>query len=165
MKKDSKLIVRLLLVGLLSMATSATMAMAANDSKPVGALEPMAAGPYEPTWSSLEQYDEAPEWFKDAKFGIWAHWGPQCEPGFGDWYARFMYYEGSGQNKDHVGKYGSPDNFGFKDVINAWKAEKWEPDSLIKLYKEAGAQYFFALANHHDNLDLYESSYQPWNSV
>jgi len=171
MRKESKLIVHLMLVGLLSTALATNTVMAANDvvtangAKPVGVLEPMAAGPYEPTWSSLEQYNEAPEWFKDAKFGIWAHWGPQCEPGFGDWYARFMYYEGSGQNKYHVGKYGSPDQFGFKDVINSWKAEKWEPDSLIKLYKEAGAQYFFALANHHDNLDLYESSYQPWNSV
>ena len=54
-------------------------------------IEPMESGKYEPTWESLKQYEQAPEWFQDAKFGIWAHWGPQCEPEQGDWYARFMY--------------------------------------------------------------------------
>lgn len=128
-------------------------------------MEPMASGMYEPTWESLRQYQEAPTWFKDAKFGMWAHWGPQCQPGYGDWYARYMYYSGTSQYNYHVSKYGSPSTFGFKDVINSWKAQNWNPDSLVHLYKNAGAQYFFAMANHHDNLDLYNSSYQPWNTV
>jgi alpha-L-fucosidase len=125
---------------------------------------PMAKGKFEPTWESLQQY-KVPEWFRDAKFGIWAHWGPQCEPEDGDWYARGMYQEGSGQYKSHLAKYGPPSQSGFKDIIHQWKAEKWDPEKLMELYKRAGAQYFFALANHHDNMDLWDSKYQPWNSV
>lgn len=126
--------------------------------------EPVAAGKFEPTWESLSQY-EVPEWYKNAKFGIWAHWGPQCQPGQGDWYARSMYNEGSREYKWHVENYGHPSKFGFKDVINEWKADKWDPEKLVALYKRAGAQYFFAMANHHDNLDMWNSKYQPWNTV
>jgi alpha-L-fucosidase len=120
--------------------------------------------PFSPDWASLSNY-QVPEWYKNAKFGIWAHWGPQCEPERGDWYARGMYEEGSDQYKYHIAKYGHPSVFGFKDVINKWKADQWDPDYLVGLYKKAGAEYFVALANHHDNFDLYESKYQPWNSV
>jgi alpha-L-fucosidase len=122
-------------------------------------------GPFEPTWDSLCKY-QVPDWFRDAKFGMWAHWGPQCEPEAGDWYARSMYQEDSWQYKFHVEKYGHPSKFGFKDVINVWKADKWNPEELVNLYKDSGAKYFMAMANHHDNLDLYDSKYQPnWNSV
>lgn len=124
----------------------------------------LAKGPFEPTWESLKQYS-TPSWFSNAKFGIWAHWGPQCQPEYGDWYARKMYDEGSDQYQYHLKKYGHPTKFGFKDVINEWKAENWNPDELMALYKKAGAQYFVALANHHDNFDLFDSAYQPWNSV
>lgn len=124
----------------------------------------IAKGPFEPNWKSLEKY-KTPDWYRDAKFGIWAHWGPQCQPEHGDWYAREMYQEGTDHYTYHVQKYGHPSKFGFKDVINEWKAEKWDPDQLLELYKRAGAQYFVALANHHDNLDLYKSSFQPWNST
>ena len=126
--------------------------------------EPMQTGKFQPTWDSLKQY-QVPEWFRDAKFGIWAHWGPQCEPEDGDWYARGMYQTNSGQYRFHTNHYGSPAQFGFKDVIHEWKAENWDPDKLLALYKRAGAQYFFALANHHDNFDNWDSKYQPWNSV
>ncbi len=126
--------------------------------------EPVEKGKFEPTWESLSQYN-TPEWFRNAKFGIWAHWGPQCEPGMGDWYGRGMYNEGSWQYKWHVQNYGHPSKFGFKDVINEWKAQKWDPEKLVKLYKRVGAQYFFAMANHHDNLDLWDSKYQEWNTL
>jgi alpha-L-fucosidase len=126
--------------------------------------EPVAEGKFQPTWESLKQY-QVPEWFRDAKFGIWAHWGPQCQPERGDWYAREMYSEGNGRYNDHLARYGHPSQSGFKDIIHAWKAENWDPDKLLALYKRAGAQYFFALANHHDNFDNYDSKYQPWNSV
>lgn len=126
--------------------------------------EPMQTGKYQPTWESLAAY-ECPDWFRDAKFGIWAHWGPQCEPESGDWYARHMYYPGHWQYDVHVKKYGNPKDFGFKDVINEWKAEEWQPDSLVRFYKSVGARYFMALGNHHDNMDLWDSKYQPWNSV
>jgi len=131
--------------------------------------EPVASGKFEPSWESLKQY-EVPEWFRDAKFGIWAHWGPQCEPGMGDWYARHLYFEdgpawGNNVTAFHRETYGHPSEAGFKDVIHHWKAEKWDPSALVKLYKRVGARYFFALANHHDNFDLWDSDYQPWNSV
>ncbi|WP_167612740.1 alpha-L-fucosidase [Maribellus sediminis] len=126
--------------------------------------EKMQTGIFEPNWNSLKQY-EVPEWFRDAKFGIWAHWGPQCQPEAGDWYARHMYSEGHWQYKYHLEHYGHPSEFGFKDVINEWKAEKWDPEELVALYKRAGAKYFFAMGNHHDNLDMWNSKYQEWNSV
>lgn len=127
--------------------------------------ETMLTGKYEPTWESLSQYNEAPDWFRDAKFGIWAHWGPQCQPEMGDWYARGMYDEGSWQYKWHVENYGHPSEFGFKDVISIWKAENWDPNKLMALYKKVGAQYFFTLANHHDNFDLWDSDHHEWNSM
>src|SRR5688572_515108 len=139
-------------------------------SKPVGAsiLESLSAqfanAPFKATWESLQGY-VVPEWYRNAKFGLWAHWGPQCEPEYGDWYARGMYQEGSDQYKYHLQKYGHPSKFGFKDVIHQWKAEQWDPEQLVALYKRVGAKYFFAMANHHDNLDLWNSRHQPWNSV
>jgi alpha-L-fucosidase len=127
--------------------------------------ENIIEGPFKPTWESLQNY-KTPEWFRDAKFGMWAHWGPQCQPEAGDWYARNMYEEGSWQYKIHLEKYGHPSKFGFKDVINEWKAQNWNPEELVSLYKNAGAKYFMALANHHDNFDLYNSRYQQhWNST
>lgn len=126
--------------------------------------EPVASGKFQPTWESLKQY-QVPDWFRNAKFGIWAHWGPQCQAEDGDWYARGMYEEGSRQYNSHLARYGHPSVSGFKEVIHSWKAEKWDPDRLVALYKRVGAQYFFALANHHDNFDLWDSKYQPWNSV
>lgn len=78
----------------------------------------MNTGKFEPAWKSLEQY-EIPEWFRNAKFGIWAHWGPQCQPEQGDWYARNMYVEGNRQYNWHNEHYGHPSEFGFKEVINA----------------------------------------------
>ena len=89
--------------------------------------EPIEKGKFEPTWQSLQQY-KVPDWFRNVKFGIWAHWGPQCQPEEGDWYARFMYAEGSREYNAHIAKYGHPSEFGFKDVCNAWKAEKWNPE-------------------------------------
>lgn len=125
--------------------------------------EPMMRGEYDATWESLGKY-EVPEWFRDAKFGIWAHWGPQCVEGSGDWMARSLYIEGSSQYKHHVEHYGHPSEVGFKDILPLFKAERWNPDSLVALYKKIGARYFFALGNHHDNFDLWDSKYQEWNS-
>lgn len=134
-------------------------------ASPVSAnTEPMQTGKFAPTWESLKQY-QTPEWFRDAKFGIWAHWGPQCQAEAGDWYARHMYAEGHPQYDFHLKKYGPQAEFGFKDVIHEFKAENWNPEQLMALYKRAGAQYFFAMANHHDNFDMWDSKYQPWNSV
>ncbi len=125
----------------------------------------VARGPFQPTWESLSAGYQVPDWFRDAKFGIWAHWGPQCQPEMGDWYAQRMYQFNGPIYKFHVQKYGHPSKFGFKDVVHEWKAERWDPEHLISLYKRAGAKYFAAMANHHDNFDMFHSKYQPWNSV
>lgn len=130
---------------------------------------PLVDGPFKGTPESLKQF-QCPGWFLDGKFGIWAHWGPQAVPGDGDWYAREMYRQdtkryGFTANQDHVRKYGPPSKFGYKDILPLWKAEKWEPDRLMALYKAAGAHYFVAQAVHHDNFDNWDSKYQKWNSV
>lgn len=125
----------------------------------------IARGPFKPTWESLLQNYRVPEWFRDAKFGIWAHWSAQCVPEQGDWYARRMYQQGDSAYAYHVKTYGHPSKFGFIEIDNLWKAERWEPEKLMALYKRAGAKYFFALANHHDNFDAYNSRYHAWNSI
>jgi len=128
------------------------------------AKEPIAAGEWQPTVESLSAWT-CPEWFRDLKFGIWAHWGPQCQPEDGDWYARNMYVESRREYQYNIDARDHPSRFGFKDWIHEWKADNWDPDALVKLYAETGARYFFTLANHHDNFDLYNSKYQEWNSV
>ncbi len=122
------------------------------------------AGPFAGTRASLRNY-RVPEWFRNAKFGIWAHWGPQSSVEAGDWYARNMYIQGERQYKYHLAHYGHPSKFGFKDVIPAWKAEKFDPDYLVGLYKKAGARYFVSMGVHHDNFDLWNSKHNKWNAV
>ena len=122
------------------------------------------AGPFTSDWASLHQY-RCPEWFRDAKLGIWAVWGPESVPERGDWYARNMYIEGHEQYQDHLQRYGHPSKFGYKDIIPLWKAERWDPERLMGLYQKAGAKYFCVIAEHHDNFDCWNSKYQRWNSV
>jgi alpha-L-fucosidase len=122
------------------------------------------AGPYLPTESSLKQY-RCPDWFRDAKLGIWAHWGPQAVPRHGDWYARELYEEGSDDYKDHLARYGHPSKTGYKDIIPLWKAEKWDPEKLMALYKKTGARYFVSMGSHHDNFFLWNSKIHRWNAV
>lgn len=123
-----------------------------------------APGPFQPTRASLAAW-QVPDWFRNAKFGIWAHWGPQSSVEAGDWYARNMYMEGSPQYKHHVETYGHPSKVGFKDVIPKWRAERFDPAALLKLYRKAGARYFMSMAVHHDNFDLWNSAHTRWNSV
>ncbi|MBW3624583.1 MAG: alpha-L-fucosidase [Armatimonadetes bacterium] len=121
-------------------------------------------GPFEPTTESLQQY-ECPDWFRDAKLGIWSHWGPQAVPMAGDWYARRMYNQGHRQYEHHLESYGHPSETGYKEIIPLWKAEKWDPARLMALYRKAGAQYFVSMAVHHDNFDLWDSKHNRWNAV
>lgn len=129
--------------------------------KKISAIE---SGPFLPTLDSLKGFT-CPDWFRDAKFGIWSHWGPQSVPMFGDWYARHMYVEGSSQYRYHFRNYGHPSVFGYKDLIDLWKAENFDPAGLMDLYVEAGAKYFVGQAMHHDNFDNFDSKHNPWNSV
>jgi alpha-L-fucosidase len=121
-------------------------------------------GKFKPADESLKQY-QYPQWFRDAKFGIWAHWGPQAVPRQGDWYAKNMYIQGNRQNVYHVANYGTPSKFGYKDIIPLWKAEKWDPEKLMALYKKAGARYFVSMGSHHDNFFLWNSKIHRWNAV
>jgi len=125
----------------------------------------LTKGPYQGTRASLAGY-KLPAWYGRAKFGIWAHWGPQSAIEDGDWYARNMYIQGSGQYKYHVATYGHPSKVGYKDLIPNFHAAEWDPDHLIDLYVKAGARYFFSMGVHHDNFDMWNSKYQPrWNAV
>ena len=124
----------------------------------------IAKGPFEATYESLRQF-ECPQWFRDAKLGIWSHWGPQAVPMFGDWYARNIYVEGSDQYRHHLRMYGHPSKVGYKDLAPLWQAENFDPDGLMKLFVKAGAKYFFGQAMHHDNFDNFDSAHNRWNSV
>jgi len=125
---------------------------------------PIIPGPFKATAESLKGYT-TPDWFRDAKFGIWASWGPQAVPRAGDWYARNMYIPGTPQYEHHLKHYGHPSQTGYKDIIPLWHAEKFDPDALMAMYKNAGARYFVGLAVHHDNFDLWDSKFHRWNSV
>jgi alpha-L-fucosidase len=128
-------------------------------------LPEIEKGPFTGTKESLEHY-AIPEWFRDAKFGMWAHWGPQSGVEAGDWYARNMYIETQAQYKYHVEHYGHPSKVGYKDLCPQWKGDQFDPDHLMQLYKKAGAKYFMTMGVHHDNFDLWNSKHQPhWNAV
>ena len=119
---------------------------------------------FEPTAESLRQY-KCPEWFRDAKFGIFVCWNPYTVPAADDWYARHMYIQGHRQYNYHVQYYGHPSKVGYKDIIKLWKGENFDPDALVSLFKRAGARYIVPMANHHDNFDLWDSKHHKWNSV
>jgi len=121
-------------------------------------------GPFVGTRESLQQY-QVPEWFRDAKFGIWSHWGPQSAVEQGDWYARLMYIQGTRQYNYHVGHYGHPSKVGYKDLCPKWKGDEFDPEHLMALYKRAGAKYFVSMGVHHDAFDLWDSKHTRWNSV
>ena len=121
-------------------------------------------GPFKPEWDSLLNY-EVPDWYRDAKFGIWAHWSPQCVPEDSDWYARNMYQQGQRQYDYQVKHYGHPSKFGYKDLCSQWTLLNWDPEGLIERYKRAGAKLFLALANHHDGFDSWDSKYHLWNAA
>jgi alpha-L-fucosidase len=126
---------------------------------------PVATGPYTPDWKKISGLYMAPEWWRDAKFGAWAHWDPQSMPEYGDWYARGMYMQGNRQYEYHLKHFGHPSEYGYKDICHNWVIDRWNPDELMDLYLEMGARYFMAMGCHHDNFDCYDSKYQPWNSV
>ena len=119
---------------------------------------------FEPTFESLRTYS-APDWFRDAKFGIWSHWGPQSVPMFGDWYARNMYVEGTPQYEYHLRHYGHPSKFGYKDICALWKAERFDPEALADRYYKAGARYLMTQGTHHDHFFNYASKINRMNSV
>jgi alpha-L-fucosidase len=139
-----------------------------------GVLTP---GPFQPSWESLKQY-QCPDWFRDAKYGIFMHWGlpsvtDETRPFGTGHYARGMYNQ---HGKDapphckdiydwHVKRYGHPSKFGYKDFIPLWRAERFDADALVAFYKKSGARYIVPVAVHHDNFDVYDSSLHRWNAA
>lgn len=128
-------------------------------------LLPVAAGLYSADWKAISRIYMVPAWWREAKFGAWSHWDPQSMPEQGDWYARGMYMQGSGQYKYHLEHFDHPSEYGYKDICHNWVIDRWKPDELMDLYVEMGARYFMAMGVHHDNFDCWDSTYQPWNSV
>lgn len=127
---------------------------------------PIAEGPYEPTWESIEKnYPGEPSWLREAKFGVWVHFGPQSAGESGDWYARNLYKPGHWAYENHLKRYGHPSEVGYKEVLRDWNPTKLDPAKLTKIYEDAGARFLIIQGVHHDNYDLWNSKYQPWNSV
>jgi alpha-L-fucosidase len=119
-------------------------------------------GPFRPDWESLKKY-EIPDWYRDAKFGIFIHWGVYSVPAFGsEWYARLMYMQGTPEFKHHVATYGPQNKFGYKDFIPRFHAEKFDPHAWAALFREAGAKYVIPVAEHHDGFPMYDSDLTDW---
>ena len=126
----------------------------------------MADGPFGANWESIESnYPGTPDWLRDAKFGIWVHFGPQSSGQSGDWYARNLYKEDHKAYANHHKNYGHPSEVGYKEVLRDWRPDSLNPEYLTELYHKAGARFLMIQGVHHDNYDLWDSKYQPWNSV
>ncbi|MDE3247225.1 MAG: alpha-L-fucosidase [Bacteroidota bacterium] len=119
---------------------------------------------FQADWESLQTY-QIPDWFRDAKFGIFLHWGVYSVPGFeSEWYPRNMYQKGSKVYEHHIKTYGTQDKFGYKDFIPMFTAEKFNADEWVELFKEAGAKYVVPVAEHHDGFAMYKSALTRWNA-
>jgi alpha-L-fucosidase len=122
-------------------------------------------GPFRADWESLQKY-EVPEWYKDAKFGIFIHWGAYSVPAFGnEWYPRNMYVPESPEYKHHVATYGPQDKFGYKDFLPMFKAEHFDPVAWAELFKKSGAKYVVPVAEHHDGFAMYDSGLSDWTAA
>src|SRR5579862_35409 len=125
----------------------------------------IAGGPYQASWDSLVKY-EVPEWYRDAKFGIFIHWGVYSVPAFGsEWYPRNMYIMGSPVFKHHVEAYGPQSKFGYKDFIPMFRAEKFNPDQWAELFRKAGAKYVVPVAEHHDGFAMFDYDFTDWSAA
>ncbi|MDP9052096.1 MAG: alpha-L-fucosidase [Acidobacteriota bacterium] len=132
----------------------------------LGDLPPTPAGPFQPTWESIQQNYKDPEWFRDAKFGIMMHWGIYSVPAHGsEWYVRYMYGGNAGMVQWHTEHYGPPTKFGYKDFLPMYTAAKWDPDAWAQLFKRAGAKYVLAPGEHHDGFSNWDSAINPYNAM
>lgn len=126
--------------------------------------EGIARGPYAADWDSLSQH-ETPRWFRDAKFGIFIHWGVYSVPAFrNEWYPRSMYIQGTPEFEHHVKTYGPQSQFGYRDFIPMFRAERFDPEAWAELFAESGARYVVPVAEHHDGFQMYRSELSEWNA-
>ncbi|HTL74352.1 MAG TPA: alpha-L-fucosidase [bacterium] len=125
-------------------------------------------GPFQPTWTSISANvpgNGTPAWLRQAKFGIWFHYGPQANLQSGDWSAQHMYQQGSTAYNNHLANFGHPTTNGYKDVIKAWDPAHYSPAGMAQLFYNAGARFVLVQGVHHDNFDNWNSRYNPWNIV
>ena len=148
---------------MLAVLLAGSQAVCKNTSSDPPGTDSQQAAVFEPTWDSLLQYS-CPDWFQDAKFGIYVHWGVYSVPAQGCWYGRNMYDKDLPQFQYHLENWGHPSEFGYKDFIPLWKAENFDPDAWLTLFKEAGARFFTPCASHHDGFDLWDSPHK-YNAV
>lgn len=126
--------------------------------------EVIKKGIYKDNWESLSTYP-VPEWYSDAKFGAFIHWGIYSVPAFGnEWYGRNMYIKGDPCNKHHIATYGTPDKFGYKDFIPMFTAENFSAEKWMETFKNAGMKYIVPVAEHHDGFKMYDSELSRWNA-
>ena len=127
---------------------------------------PTPAGPFQPSWDSIEKNYKDPDWFRDGKFGIMMHWGIYSVPAHqSEWYVRYMYGGNAGVMQWHTEHYGPPTKFGYKDFLPMYTAAKWDPDAWADLFKRAGAKYVLAPGEHHDGFSNWDSAINPYNAV
>ena len=154
------LFVAFLLSGTLLRAEDARVAEAVRAVDAV-----VAKGPFAARWSSLERF-QAPEWYKDGKFGVFIHWGVYSVPAFGnEWYPRNMYKRGDAAFAHHAETYGPQSRFGYKDFIPRFKAEKFDAKRWAALFKAAGFRYVVPVAEHHDGFPMYDSAFTDWSAA
>jgi alpha-L-fucosidase len=157
---------------IVALTTATCVAGDANDARIDATLKTIARvaanGPFEPTWDSLARY-KVPDWYQDAKFGIFIHWGVYSVPAFGnEWYPREMYNVNKSRNgiyQHHLDTYGLQSKFGYKDFIPMFKAEKFDAAAWADLFEKAGARYIIPVAEHHDGFPMYDCSYTQWNAA
>jgi alpha-L-fucosidase len=125
----------------------------------------IASGPFSDTWDSLQKY-RVPKWYEDDKFGIFIHWGLYAVPGFkNEWYPRQMYEQGSEVYQHHRSVYGPQHEFGYKDFIPRFKAERYDPKRWADLFRRAGAKFVMPVAEHHDGFAMYDCGFSDWSAV
>ena len=128
--------------------------------------EVIEAGPFAATWESIQAGYTIPAWYEDAKFGLFIHWGLYCVPAFGsEWYPRNMYQEGTPEFKHHTETYGPQTEFGYKDFIPMFTAERFDPDAWAALFAESGARFVMPVAEHHDGFPLYDTDLSEWSAA
>jgi alpha-L-fucosidase len=125
-------------------------------------------GPFAPTWTSIAANvpgNGTPAWLRQAKFGIWFHYGPEANLASGDWPARKMYQPGTTAYNNHLANFGHPTTNGYKEVVKAWNPTNYSPAGMAQLFYNAGARIVLVQGVHHDNFDNWNSRYNPWNMV
>ena len=158
-------------LGVIALLLSALTSLSAQQSSPnvqrqlAQVHAETGGGPFTADWDSLGSY-RVPEWFRDAKFGIFIHWGIYSVPAFGnEWYPRNMYRQGSSEFKHHLETYGPQSKFGYKDFIPMFRAEHFNPDAWTDLFASAGARYIVSVAEHCDGFAMYDSGISEWNAA